>query len=101
MRSRTLPPNSPSLAKTRVRDNARRSQTAARSRPLPPDWVYVNNFKDPYQPNALKLPAGRGRTFQREVRAFVDLAKSGLQQAFESEEYEARKAEVQADTGKR
>ena len=73
----------------------------ARSRPVPPDWVYLNNFKDPYQPNALKLPAGRGRTFQREVRAFVDRAKSGLQQAFENEEYEARKAEVQTDTGKR
>lgn len=37
--------------------------TAARKE-SPPDWCYVNNFDDPYQPKALQLPAGQGRQLQ-------------------------------------
>lgn len=32
----------------------------AKDRPVPSDWCYVYNFDQPYQPNALKLPPGRG-----------------------------------------
>ena len=30
----------------------------ARGEPVPPDWCYVNNFSNPYEPKALKLAAG-------------------------------------------
>jgi Cdc6-like AAA superfamily ATPase len=32
----------------------------AKTRPVPPDWCYVYNFKDPNRPNALRLPPGKG-----------------------------------------
>ena len=32
---------------------------AARARPAPSDWVYVNNFDAPHRPIALSLPGGR------------------------------------------
>ena len=37
----------------------------ARSQPVPPDWCYVNNFQDPYRPQALRLPAAGGESFNK------------------------------------
>jgi hypothetical protein len=34
-------------------------RAAAREKPIPPDWVYVNNFREPHKPVAIELPAGR------------------------------------------
>jgi len=32
----------------------------AAARPVPDDWCYVNNFNNPKNPRALRLPAGHG-----------------------------------------
>src|SRR5512135_2149372 len=32
----------------------------AAAEPVPSDWVYVNNFLDPYKPRAILLPPGKG-----------------------------------------
>ncbi len=69
----------------------------AKEQPVPPDWCYVNNFKDQDRPKALKLPAGRGKSFQEDVSAFVDQARKGIQEAFESDEYSERKAKAQEE----
>ena len=37
----------------------------AQRRPTPSDWCYVNDFDDPYQPRALRLPPGRGDACSR------------------------------------
>lgn len=62
-------------------------QEKAKEMPVPPDWCYVNNFKDPTQPNALKLPAGKGKTFRDDIDKFTEDLKKELQKAFESEDY--------------
>jgi lon-related putative ATP-dependent protease len=62
-------------------------QEKAKEMPVPPDWCYVNNFKDPNQPNALKLPAGKGKTFTADMDKFTDDVKKELQKAFESDDY--------------
>ena len=62
-------------------------QEKAKDMPIPPDWCYVNNFKDPNQPNALKLPAGKGKSFRDDMDKFTDEVKKELQKAFESEDY--------------
>jgi predicted ATP-dependent protease len=67
---------------------------AARGRPVPPDWCYVRNFASPSQPIAIRLPAGTGRKFQRDVRELLVEIREGLRQAFTSEIYERRRAEV-------
>ncbi|MCC6739739.1 MAG: AAA family ATPase [Planctomycetia bacterium] len=66
----------------------------AGQRPTPPDWCYVNNFADPYQPRALRLPPGQARKFQADIAALVQTAKQGIPKAFESEEYAAKKREI-------
>jgi predicted ATP-dependent protease len=66
----------------------------ARQRPTPADWVYVHNFKDPEQPVAIALPAGRGAQLARDMDEFVRAAQQAIPRAFESEEYERRRREI-------
>jgi lon-related putative ATP-dependent protease len=66
----------------------------AKRMPTPPDWCYVNNFKDPSRPRALRLPPGKGTAFKRAMEAFVEEMRRELRRAFESEEYAHRREEV-------
>ncbi|MBM3292751.1 ATP-dependent protease, partial [Candidatus Bathyarchaeota archaeon] len=66
----------------------------AKEMPTPPDWCYVNNFKDPNQPNALKLPAGNGRKFRDDIDKFIEEIKKSLSKAFDSEDYSQRRQET-------
>ncbi|WP_332448502.1 Lon protease family protein, partial [Methanoculleus sp.] len=66
----------------------------AKAKPRASDWVYVHNFKDQYEPNAIALPAGRGTRFKEEMKRFVDEARRALPRAFESEEYAKRRDET-------
>jgi len=58
---------------------------------VPPDWCYVNNFTDEYTPKAIKLPPGKAKDFQKDMKTFVEDAKRALRKAFESEDYAARR----------
>ncbi len=63
----------------------------AKEMPVPDDWVYVNNFKDPTEPNALRLPAGKGVELEKQMEKFVQGIASALREAFESNEYAQRR----------
>jgi lon-related putative ATP-dependent protease len=72
------------------------SQEAAKL-PRPPDWCYVNNFADPHQPRAIRLPSGRARIFRDGCERLIEDFKTGIPKAFETEAYEQQKnAIVQA-----
>jgi len=74
----------------------------AKTKPVPHDWCYVNNFRNPYEPKAIKLPPGRGKDFQRDSKNFIDEARRTLPKAFESEDYAAkREATIKAMEGQR
>lgn len=66
----------------------------------PVDWLYINNFDDPYQPKALKLPAGRGRQLQQAVKELVEQVRRNLAKAFESEEYGNKREQIVKAVGK-
>lgn len=59
----------------------------AQQDPIPTDWCYVNNFSDPYCPNALQLPRGMAKKFKADIENFISQAKVSLIKAFESEEF--------------
>ncbi|MGD0057007.1 MAG: AAA family ATPase [Methanomassiliicoccales archaeon] len=59
----------------------------AKKMPVPPDWCYVNNFRDSTSPHVLKLPSGRGEKFKKDMEKFVSEAIRVLKKTFESEEY--------------
>ncbi|MDD2473484.1 MAG: AAA family ATPase, partial [Methanoculleus sp.] len=74
----------------------------AKGKPRARDWVYVHNFQNQYEPNAIALPAGRGPRFKEEMKRFIEEARRALPRAFESEEYTKRRDEtLQSLQGKR
>ncbi|QLH74682.1 MAG: AAA family ATPase [Methanomassiliicoccales archaeon] len=68
-------------------------QELSRSMPVPKDYVYVNNFKDPSRPISIGLPPGKGKELKREMELFTQGLVKALQTAFESEAY-AKKREA-------
>ena len=67
----------------------------AQSKPVPDDWAYVNNFEQPHKPRAIRLPAGRGAGFVKDMENLVEQVQTALETAFEGEEYQNRRHEIQ------
>jgi predicted ATP-dependent protease len=59
----------------------------AKDMPVPQDWCYVYNFREASKPNALALPAGKGKEFKEDVEKLVSAIPTALKNAFESDEY--------------
>ncbi len=66
-------------------------------RPVPNDWLYVNNFNDPDRPRALRMPAGRGRQFRDDMDHLVEELGTEVPQAFESKEYQQEQQELEQE----
>ncbi len=58
------------------------------------DWVYVNNFRDPRKPIAIRLPAGRAMQFHDSMHELVDDLKIAIPAVFQSEDYQARRGAI-------
>jgi lon-related putative ATP-dependent protease len=67
-------------------------EAQAKIQPVPPDWCYVNNFANPYEPKAIQLPAGKGKEFRDDMKNFIEnVVRNALPKAFESEDYATRR----------
>ena len=53
----------------------------------PDDLCYVNCFKNPETPSLLRLKAGQGDSFKKEVKNLVERLKKEIPEFFESQEY--------------
>ncbi|MDI3297853.1 MAG: ATP-binding protein [Bacillota bacterium] len=80
--------------KTYVEERVRRH---AAGRPVPDDWCYVYNFRDPARPLAVSLPAGEGEVFAAAMEMLVDEIRRELRQAFESEEFQREQGRIAQD----
>ena len=69
-------------------------EEVASTKPVPSDWCYVNNFQNPYVPNALSLPAGRAVDLQKSMDFLTRTVFQELRKVFESEEYARQKEET-------
>jgi len=61
------------------------------------DWCYVNNFEVPQKPRLLKLPTGMGRKLRADMESLVEDLLTSLPSSFESEEYRARRQEIEQE----
>src|SRR5699024_2996858 len=53
------------------------------------DWCYVYNFNEKnYRPNVLKLPAGKGKSLERDMESFMKELEEELPGAFSEESYQ-------------
>jgi len=66
----------------------------ARKRAIPPDWCYVQNFKNPDQPKAFSLPSGRGKELKKDIEELIQDVRNDVPEVFESEDYSKRKEEL-------
>ena len=62
--------------------------------PVPDDWCYLYNFKNPGEPMALNLPAGKGSVFARDIDNLLEELKEEIPKVFKSEEYERQKGAI-------
>ena len=66
-------------------------------RPNPPDWGFVYNFQDPYQPTPVQLPCGMMRDLSRDMNQLVETCRAEIPVAFESDDYTHHVGEVMAE----
>ncbi len=67
---------------------------AARTMPIPDDWVQVHNFDDPDQPKALNLPAGTGRAFKHDMEEFIRAIEQEIVKVFDGEDYQTERTRI-------
>jgi len=66
-------------------------EEVAKTKPVPHDWCYVNNFRNPYEPKAIELPSGKGKVFQKDMESLLSEARRILPKTFGSEDYAAKR----------
>lgn len=69
----------------------------ASEEPVPSDWCYVNSFEDDHKPQALQLPAGLGSELRDDMEQLVEELRTAIPAAFESEDYQTRRQELQEE----
>ncbi len=69
----------------------------AAAEPVPPDWCYVYNFKDPDMPKAVSLEAGKAQEFHKDIEEFVKNLRAEIPKVFESKEYEKQRSKAMED----
>ena len=62
--------------------------------PIPDDVCYVSNFKNPDNPMAIILPAGKGCELRTDMEHLVEALKSGIPAVFDSDEYQQQRKRV-------
>ncbi len=67
----------------------------ARKMTRPKDWVYVYNFSNPSEPRAISLETGKGIQFKNDMRKLSEDVIEAIEKIFESEDYAAKKAELE------
>jgi len=62
--------------------------------PLPSDWCYVHNFRNPDTPTAVELNKGKGREFRKDMADLLDELMLHIPKVFEADTYVSQKEEV-------
>ena len=69
-------------------------EAMAEKEPVPDDWCYLYNFKNPGEPLNLNLPAGMGSVFSRDIDNLLEELNEVIPKAFNTDEYERQKGSL-------
>lgn len=69
-------------------------ESRAAEEDVPEDVCYIYNFDNPHEPRAIRLPAGKGCEYERDLEKLVQEIEPEIRKAFSSEKYEKYKKEV-------
>lgn len=71
------------------------------TKPVPSDWCYVYNFRDPDAPLAIALEPGQAVVFQKDMDEMVKTLRIEIPKVFESKEYEKQKSKIMEEFQKK
>jgi len=74
---------------------------AAIARPVPCDWVYVNNFDAPHLPTAIRLEPGTAAILKNAMQQLVDDLANEIPALFESEDYQTQRRAIEEELGQK
>lgn len=80
---------------------ARLLAEASATRPLPSDWVYVNNFDAPHKPHAMQLAPGTAAALKLAMQHLVDDLANDIPALFESEDYQTQRRAIEDEFGQK
>ncbi|GAB4388266.1 MAG: ATP-binding protein [Thermodesulfovibrionales bacterium] len=69
--------------------------------PVPSDWIYVYNFKDPDVPKAIAMKPGHASAFKKEMDELVNTLRSDIPKIFESKEYDKQRSNIMEEFQKK
>lgn len=72
-------------------------QDVAATRPVPNDWVYVNNFAEPDKPLAISLPPGEAPRLRDAVAALVEDLATRIPAVLVSEDCQTRRTAIEQE----
>ncbi|HKL11317.1 MAG TPA: ATP-binding protein [Clostridia bacterium] len=70
------------------------AEKKAQDDPVPNDWVYVYNFKNPNSPIALSVKPGLGKVFVEEMNQTIKIIRKEMGGAFATKSYEDKKNRI-------
>lgn len=73
----------------------------ALNEPVPQDWCYVYNFKDPDVPLAISFEHGKAIVFQKDMEELIKILRIEIPKVFESKEYEKQKNRIIEESQKK
>lgn len=74
---------------------------AAKQRPVPCDWIYVNSFDAPHKPHAIKMHPGTAAVLKQAMQHLVDDLANEIPALFESEEYQTQRRAIEEEFGQK
>lgn len=69
-------------------------EKVAKTEPVPPDWCYVYNFKEPDKPKSLSITAGKGKILKKDMGKLVSTLQDRIPEVFDSEDYHNKDKEL-------
>lgn len=66
-------------------------------KPVPPDWIYINNFSSSDKPRKMQLPAGKGFELREDMDRLVLELKTEVPKAFEAENYKYEQEAIEKE----
>ncbi len=66
----------------------------AMNEPVPKDWCYVYNFRDPDVPLAVSLDPGKAAVFQKDMDEVIKILRIEIPKVFDSKEYERQRNRI-------
>ena len=68
---------------------------------VPDDWCYVHDLEDGARPEYIRLPAGMGQEFKKDVDHLVERLTEEIPKVFEGKEFEQQKQRIVAEYQKK